>query len=213
MPYGNQAPQGNIECSPFCPHRCFRDSSSKHTSDLEGTPLHLLQRNCSDCFCTTRVIAMRQLWQLAYKTHQKENHRFPYNATKQVVKWNREVTVNCNQATWNLVKRSQSKYRNMGFERLKKGGGGWSHKNSLMPQRANTSKYFLVEFNSNKAAFLIPRHFTCRQFFESITKYQTEVNSSGLAFVISVIINTLSSLSLTLSIPFSDLQGIVICVL
>lgn len=112
--------------------------------------------------------------------------------------------VHCSCATWNPVKGSQSKYRNVGFERLKKGGvGGWSHKNSLMPQRANTSKYFLVEFNSNKEAFLIPRHFTCRQFFESITKYQTEVNSSSLAFVISVTINIISSLSLTLSIPFS----------
>lgn len=100
------------------------DSSSKHSSDSEGAPLPLLQRNCSDCFCTTHVTAMRQLGQPAYKAPRKENHRFLYNTTKQVVEWNRKVMANCNHATWNLVECSRSKRRNMGFERLKKGRGG-----------------------------------------------------------------------------------------
>ena len=41
----------------------------------------------------------------------KENCHFLYNTTKQFVKWNTEVMVKCNQATWNVVKCSQSKYR------------------------------------------------------------------------------------------------------
>lgn len=44
-----------------------------------------LQRNCSNCLCTTRVTATCQLCQLAYKAYQKENH-FLYNATKHFVK-------------------------------------------------------------------------------------------------------------------------------
>lgn len=94
--------------------------------------LPLLQPNCSNCSCTTWVRAARQLCRLTCAAHQKQSHRFLYSAAKQVVKWNTDVTVNCNQAAWNPVKGSQSKYRNTGLERLKKRGVPtkipWCHK-------------------------------------------------------------------------------------
>lgn len=58
----------------------------------------------------------------------------------------------------------------------------------------NTFSQFLVEFSSNKEAFSIPGHFTCRQFFVSTTKHQTAGDRSSPAFVLSVALNTLSPL-------------------
>lgn len=46
-----------------------------------------------------------------------------------------EVMVNCNQATWSVVKCSQSKYRKNGIWKVKKQGREEGlHKNSLMTQ-------------------------------------------------------------------------------
>lgn len=49
------------------------EGGSKHSSDLAGTPLNLLQPKCSKCLCKTRLIEVRQLCQLAYKVCQEES--------------------------------------------------------------------------------------------------------------------------------------------
>lgn len=58
------------------PISVFRDSASKHNSDLEGAPLKLLQHNYSNCFCVTHVMEVRQLCQLACKVCQGGRQRF-----------------------------------------------------------------------------------------------------------------------------------------
>lgn len=72
MPHENHPTQENISCS-FCHHHSFRNGGSKHSSDLAGTPLNLLQPKCSKCLCKTRLIEVRQLCQLAYKVCQEES--------------------------------------------------------------------------------------------------------------------------------------------
>ncbi|XP_015726406.1 BLOC-1-related complex subunit 5 isoform X1 [Coturnix japonica] len=39
----------------------FRDSGRKHSSDLGGAPLKLLQHKCSNCFCVTHVMEVCKL--------------------------------------------------------------------------------------------------------------------------------------------------------
>lgn len=55
--------------------------------------------------------------------HQKENHHFLYNTTKQLVKLNTEVMVNSNQDTWWVGKCSQSKQRKKRDLKRRKGKG------------------------------------------------------------------------------------------
>lgn len=65
------------------PSSVFRDSTSKRSSDLGGAPLKLLQHNCSNYFCVTHVMEVRQLCQLACKVCQEGRQRFLYYAGTQ----------------------------------------------------------------------------------------------------------------------------------
>lgn len=52
MLHGNHASYGSFKCSSFCAHHCFKDGSSKRTSDFEVPP--------STCSNTTVHIASAQ---------------------------------------------------------------------------------------------------------------------------------------------------------
>lgn len=100
---GNHAPHGNIQCSSLCPHPCFRDGGN-----TQVIPKGLLSP-CSRAIAHIGSAQLTVMHQLCQGAHQKENHHFLYNTTKQLVKLNTEVIVNGNQDTWRVGKCSQSK--------------------------------------------------------------------------------------------------------